>query len=451
MKRYLRLALIAVVLGLGLLLASCASLNELIFPEQAALEKEREVRDVQRQEGRVEQPESVETLIDPAAKPELKGRRANLLVVGDVLMHIPLINGAEQADGSYDFAYSYRYVAEEIAAADYAAFNMEGTLAGEPYEGYPIFSAPDILAPTMKDLGFDLAFAANNHCMDRGVEGVIQTAKKLKAAGLDLVGTREKAEDTPYVLKEINGLKLGFINFTYETDRLDGMRSLNGIPIPPEGEPLIDSFSQQRYPEDYMGQDLKKIADRIAQLKKENPDFIIALMHWGDEYFTTSNDLQKEIAKHLATQGVDLIVGAGPHVAQEVVKIPRPDGGETLCYYSLGNFISNQQFDTADNGGYAEDGLIALIQFESNIKGEKKISKAGYMATYCFKIHPANDTTYATLMPLVKALENPSEYQLEGGEQLLQSSAQRIKEVMSQNSPDIQAYRSVQDFIGKQE
>ncbi|MDO5733613.1 MAG: CapA family protein [Eubacteriales bacterium] len=443
-KRLLSLILL-VVLSLGL--SSCAEVSKTIFPERAQIKRERKIRELKKQESPMQTQAMPEPLIDPSKVVKLRRDTVNLALVGDVLIHIPIINAAKQADGSYDFAYSYRYIEPEIQKLDYAAFNMEGTLAGEPYEGYPIFSAPDILAPTLKKVGFDLAFAANNHCMDRGLDGLKMTAKKLKAEGFDLVGIREAAADDKVVVKELNNLKLGFFNFTYETERIDGLRSLNGIPVPEEGEDLLDSFSLERSPEDLMSRDLERMVERIKELKAANVDLIVALLHWGDEYHTTANATQVEIANFLAAQGVDLIVGAGPHVAQEVKWLERPDGKRTLCYYSLGNFISNQQFDTADNGGYAEDGLVALVRFERGVKGPAKITKAGYLPLYCFKIHPENDQTFATVLPVMQVLEDPAKFQFDGGEELLERSLQRTREVMSQNSEGIQLFGSVDDFL----
>ncbi|MDO5738054.1 MAG: CapA family protein [Eubacteriales bacterium] len=449
MKNRILLALFLTIL-ICLNLGGCAKSQELLFPEGAELKRLREARNAAQQEADLSEAEPLETLIDPQAKPDLKKKVVNLAVVGDVLMHLPLIKGAEQADGSHDFAYSYRYVQDDIEAADYACFNMEGTLGGEPYEGYPIFSAPDSLAEQLKKIGFDMAYAANNHSLDRGVEGIKATARKLKAAGLDLVGTRESANDPKYLIKEVNGLKLGFINYSYETDKLDGMRALNGIPLPPEGEGLVDSFSLMRAPEDFFTQDMQAMGERVKEVKAQGVDFMVALIHWGDEYHTAPNQWQLELAQYLADQGVDLIVGAGPHVLQEVKWLQRQDGGRTLCYYSLGNFISNQQFDTGYSNGFAEDGLMALIQIEKNFRGEVLIKQAGYLATYCFKVHPANDVTFATLLPVEAALADISKYQLEGGEELLQSSLLRIREVMAKNSEGIKSFKSVAEFRADQ-
>ncbi|MDO5738055.1 MAG: CapA family protein [Eubacteriales bacterium] len=428
--------------------AACDRAQESLFPEEQELREERAYRDQRGKEVEQVEPKPLETLFDTSAKPELKKRELNLLVVGDILMHVPLINAARTEDGSYDFTTSYRYLWDDIEAADYACFNMEGTLAGEPWEGFPLFSCPDELAEQMYAMGFDLAFAANNHSIDRGTEGLIMTAQKLKAAGLDLVGTRESSDDMKYLLKEVNGIKLAFLNYTFESKLKDGKHTLNGHIIEDEARDLVDSFSVQREPEDLFSQDLLKIGERLSEVKAEQADFIIVLLHWGYEYHNEPNAYQLELAQFLADSGVDLVVGAGPHVLQPIQWLERPDGGQMLCYYSLGNFISNQHFKTKKSKGHAEDGLMALIRLEKNIRGDCQIAKAGYLATYCSKIKPDKETTYASLIPVARALKDMSEFELtEKAERRVLKSSERTARVMANNGEGIESYASVAEFI----
>ena len=72
-------------------------------------------------------------------------------------------------------------------------------------------------------------------------------------------------------------------------------------------------------------------------------DVLVVSMHWGDEYALQPSAAQRELAAFLAEHGVDLVIGHHPHVLQGVEVLPRPDGKRTVCFYSLGNFVSNQQ------------------------------------------------------------------------------------------------------------
>lgn len=108
------------------------------------------------------------------------GRKATIMFAGDVLMHSYLINGGETEDATYDYDYLFQPISSFLSVADYAICNMEGTLGGKPYTGFPLFSAPDELAGAIRVGGFKAATNANNHTIDRGYEGVLRTHNVLK-------------------------------------------------------------------------------------------------------------------------------------------------------------------------------------------------------------------------------------------------------------------------------
>jgi len=95
-----------------------------------------------------------------------------------------VILSGKQADGSYDFTRFYRTMKPTISAADLAIAEMEGTLAGPPYTGFPAFSAPDAIATALSQAGFEVAVTANNHMYDRGLDGLTRTVDVLRTAGL---------------------------------------------------------------------------------------------------------------------------------------------------------------------------------------------------------------------------------------------------------------------------
>ncbi len=69
--------------------------------------------------------------------------RITLLFVGDLMQHRAQIDAARTSDGKYDYSPCFSLVKEEISRADIAIGNLEVTLGGKPYQGYPTFSAPD--------------------------------------------------------------------------------------------------------------------------------------------------------------------------------------------------------------------------------------------------------------------------------------------------------------------
>ena len=144
-------------------------------------------------------------------EPEHVVSTATILSIGDLLMHGQLITDAQQADGSYDFSYIFPYITPYVTAADYAAANLEVTLAGpsRPYQGYPMFNSPDAIVDAAKNAGFDMLLTANNHMYDSGEDGFLRTVRTIREKGLTVLGTREEAEEPAYTVQDINGIKVG--------------------------------------------------------------------------------------------------------------------------------------------------------------------------------------------------------------------------------------------------
>lgn len=208
---------------------------------------------------------------------------------------------------------------DRIAKADIAVANMEFTLAGEPYTGYPCFSAPDSYASYLADCGFDVFLAANNHILDKGSEGAARTAGIYRDMeeeyGIRYTGIAEDEEDRarnyPLLIRR-KGMQIALLNFTYGTN-------------------LGNTASWPKT--NYMGR-TSEILEAIDRSKEA--DFIIALPHWGPEYETRHSGSQETTARWLADNGIDLIIGSHPHVVQDTTSI---EGVPVI--YSVGNAVSN--------------------------------------------------------------------------------------------------------------
>ena len=258
-----------------------------------------------------------------------------LLFAGDIMGHSDQIGAAAIVpDSLYDYESCFSAVEPLLQSADLAIGNLELTLPGKPpYTGYPNFKSPDALADALAKAGFDLLFTANNHSADAGSRGIVHTIEALEQRFLFQTGTfRDTLErDLMYPLMVYkNGFKLAFLNYTYST---------NGVPVkPPHYVNMIDK---------------EQIAQDIARAKAMQPDFLIAMMHWGDEYQTRFNREQEQLATEMIDLGVDLIVGSHPHVVQPMRWYKRLDNGvarDVLVAYSLGNFISGQTIPNTDGG-----------------------------------------------------------------------------------------------------
>lgn len=260
--------------------------------------------------------------------------RVSLLFAGDAMQHMPQVRGAMDEEGTYRYDTCFQLVRDRISAADLAGVNFETTLGGEPYTGYPLFSSPDAFAFSLKDTGFDLFFLANNHALDRGRKGVERTIELLDSIGIKHTGTFKSIEtrDLYYPLMIIkNGIRIAFLNYTYDTNGLI-VREPNWVNVT----------------------DTNLIKQDLTRTQLYKPDIIIAQMHWGEEYRTIPSSHQRKQAEVLLRHGVRIVIGHHPHVVQPLVIDKENDSIRNVIYYSLGNFISNQQQPNTDGGMLAE-------------------------------------------------------------------------------------------------
>lgn len=256
----------------------------------------------------------------------------NLVATGDVMCHTTNFNAAyNRQTKEYDFTPVFANVAKYITKADIAIGNLETTFAGEDrgYTGYPTFNSPSALGDALKNIGIDILSTANNHSLDKGYSGIVSTLDKLDEIGISHVGTaRSEEEQNTVLVKDVNGIKIAFLSFTYGT---------NGIPIPAGKEYSVNLIEE------------KLILNQINAAKEQNVDIICASMHWGVEYSQKQSEDQEQLANYLFNHGVDIIIGNHAHVVEpmEKKKIVLEDGKEKEVFvvYALGNFVSGQTIE----------------------------------------------------------------------------------------------------------
>ena len=276
-----------------------------------------------------------------------------LLFAGDIMGHDAQIAAAyNDSTKTYDYTDCFSYIRPYIEKADLAVANFEVTLAGPPYKGYPQFSSPDQLATAVRDCGFDILLTTNNHSCDGGLKGVVRTLDVLDSLKIVHTGTFHDSAEwrrTYPLIYNVKGLKLAFVNYTYGT---------NELPTP-KGT-IVNRI------------DKNNIIKDIAAAKRQNPDLIIACMHWGIEYDTMPSRTQIQQAEMLKKQGVDLIIGSHPHVLQPM---EMDTAVNQFLVYSLGNFVSAQR--TAPRDGAA---IVNIRLTKRN--GQKPKIEADYQLTY---------------------------------------------------------------------
>ncbi|MCF0146984.1 MAG: CapA family protein [Clostridium sp.] len=378
--------------------------------------------------------EAPEKEVEPIVEEKEKIKTIEIAATGDILIHKEILETQYDVESdSYDFKNTLQYVKEYLSNVDLTISNLEGTLSGiENYgfSGYPSFNAPDELADAMKWSGIDVVNNMNNHSLDRDIRGFYRTRETLENKGFDIIGTRSSADNNKYIIKDVKGIKLGVISYSYTMTSEGGARGLNGTPISSEIYQLMNTFR-----EDSLEEDFQNMKEEIDKMKANGAEVIIFYMHWGDEYELEPNETQIEIAKFLANNGVDIIFATHPHSLQPIDVIKSEDGlHETSVIYSMGNFLSSQRTERIENP-YTEDGVIVFVKINKNEDtGEIKVEYPTYLPTWVnwygkdgklfYEVVPAtiNDASYLTEEGKIRVTES-----LNRSRSIIESYSDKIK------------------------
>ena len=307
-----------------------------------------------------------------------------LTALGDVLCHnTQYWDAHDKTTDTYDFSYVFENVKKYTNASDLTIANLETSFADAPYSNYPTFNSPASLATALKDIGIDMITTAGNHCLDKGFKGLSETIDVLDKNGIEHLGTYQTQEkQNELFVKDINGAKVAFIDYTYGT---------NGIPVPTGKEFCVNII------------DKDAIKKELEKAKEANVDVIIACMHWGEEYHTTQTKNQEDLADFLFQNGVDIIIGNHPHVIEpfEKKEVKMPDGTTKQCFvaYALGNFTADQNYKNT------RDSIIINLKVTKKADGKVEIDNINYIPLYIYK-NPALSSKKFVLIDLKKSIQD---------------------------------------------
>lgn len=291
-----------------------------------------------------------------------------LFFVGDVMQHDPQIHGAYNPESKdYDYKHCFQYIIPYWQTADYVIANLETTLGDKDFGGYPQFCAPWQLARDLQFCGVNILTTNNNHSCDKGAPGIRSTIQWLDSLQIPHTGTFIDSAawmaSVPLFIRQ-DGFKIALLSYTYGT---------NGIPVT-DGQvvSMIDSATMLR---------------DIAKARQDSATSIIVMMHWGDEYVTSPNFTQRNLAAWLHASGADIIIGSHPHVVQPIEYMTTEGDTTGITVYSLGNFISNQS-KRYTNGG------IGIRLAVSRSKEKKYSFKMEYLSNYVYRPVEGNKRRY---------------------------------------------------------
>ena len=273
-----------------------------------------------------------------------------LVAVGDNLIHGYLITAGK----TFGYDHFYDRIKDVISDADIAVINQESsfTYNSKIYSGYPYFATPTDVGIAAMNAGFDVFTFATNHVWDNGKQPVLDTIDFFKNyPEATMLGINETKDDYNTVkIIEKNGIKIAMFNYTY-------------------------GFNSGKYPSQMVSWMCEKLANSNKERMKEqliyaeeNADITIVFPHWGTEYAYTPNSSQMSWAEFFTENGADIIIGHHPHAVQPTMEITADNGNKSICYFSLGNFISNQTYIKGNTGAMAS---LTIVKDENGTRVEE--------------------------------------------------------------------------------
>ena len=278
----------------------------------------------------------------------------SMISIGDLMYHSTQIIPVTSHPSGFDFHDSMGLTKPYFEKADITIGNYETTSTKtRPYTGYPRFNTQVESLDAIKDAGFDILSTINNHTLDSGKQGVIDTYNAIQERGMIPLGTKLDKETQSLKVIEKKGISVGFLAYTY------GYNGLDVLLTPEEHTYMVSPMN-----ETLMEEEIKSSQDN---------DLTVVMVHWGNEYNKKPSKQQRDLAHKMVEWGADVILGSHPHVVQEHEMIE-----EAFVIYSMGNYVSDQRLETLNNID-TERGLMIEFTFEKNFTTNKtKINNIEY-------------------------------------------------------------------------
>jgi poly-gamma-glutamate synthesis protein (capsule biosynthesis protein) len=335
-----------------------------------------------------------------------------LAAVGDILMIGSLLKSARTNDNNYSFTSIFKNVAPLLKQADLVIGNLETPLAGREAAytksnartGFSMFNCPDELASALKQTGFNVLSTANNHCMDRGVQGLVRTLKILDEHELAHTGTYSSDPgDDNHLILDVKGVKIGIVSYSKGT---------NKIPLPDGSAWMVNIVDPANH---------GKIAEHIRKLAGK-ADVVVVCLHIGKECRHIPLRKSRQLVKLLLDSGAHVVLGNHPHVLQPAFLTK----GGRFAIYSLGNFISTRLYrNPATNCG-----VIVQLTIRKETDGIVKVTDAACIPTWSTRLKTAKGIKYR-ILPIRAAMLRPEPGQTASDRQLMVKIWKRTRSLLT--------------------
>lgn len=307
--------------------------------------------------------------------------RVTVVFGGDVIPHDPVKSVAQRhalagEGGSLNndgWDHVFGPLGPVFRRNDLAVVNLETPIVTvkRPEKGDMIFHGPPAMLGALAKAGVDVATFANNHCLDQHRDGIVATRAYLREAGLESAGADadEASAWTPLVLEK-NGVTLGVL----AVGRF--LNGFNNTKDPAQPNVPIVPYPKEKF---VGGHSVEQLVETVRARAAE-VDGLVVFIHWGDEYKTAPRADDRELAQALLDAGAMAVVGHHPHVLQPVEWFTRADGTRGLVAFSLGNLVSNQDFD--DEKGLKRDGLLLELEVTKPFGQRAQVTKLNGVAVF---------------------------------------------------------------------
>ena len=334
--------------------------------------------------------------------------------VGDIMCEPRMLRAAEKENG-YDFSGVFEQIRPMFEASDHAVGNLETPLAGEA-AGYTAglfsFNAPDAFADAVKDAGILTVTAANNHCLDRGLDGLVRTAGVLREKGLGFAGISDDPDRRNGVCFFSAGeCRIAVVSYTYGTNYSDNRICLkeeekNAVCLlrpqperyftaekrrPSPAERIVSRLTasldyekrcrikkalhlpyNRAHEDNFLDRStadpfLEKMTEDIRNARKE-ADLVVFFPHTGGQFNENPGAFTEYVFDRAVEAGCDVILASHPHVVQKAAR-----KGRVPCFYSLGNFSMSPNSAYLLHENLPEYGLAVHLYTE-----EKKLRKCTF-------------------------------------------------------------------------
>lgn len=256
---------------------------------------------------------------------------ASISAVGDILCNNDILKDS-QKEGKYNFTHMFSEVEKYTKKSDISIGTFEtNIIENAKYSGTGKYNSPIEFLKAIKNAGINILSVAHNHELDYGIEGLENTIKTIQEEGINVTGTNKNAQNSDEKftgnIKEVNKIKIAFLSYTYGLSNKEELTE--------EEIKRANLYDEEKVKYD-------------IEYAKNNSNFIIAIMHWGEVNNSNISQWQIDVRNHLIENGIDMILGSHPSVIEPMEIVKNKEGRNVLVAYSLGNYISSLKYQNAD-------------------------------------------------------------------------------------------------------